>query len=160
MATPRYDVLKRDCGRLLWIEAVDDDFGGTFGGPVEIPHVYGGTNRTFFFFSNEGLRLLQPQAAFVKKRNKSCSPSLFTTCSPFATIRLDSYDVFVIAAFRLRLVKVCATLDRLVSQRGQAPGIRRRRVRRKSRPGELPLYDLQGRFPRWRSGARFAQLRE
>jgi hypothetical protein len=24
MAIPRYDVLKRDCGGLLWIEAVDD----------------------------------------------------------------------------------------------------------------------------------------
>ena len=24
MAIPRYDVLKRDCGGLLWIEAIDD----------------------------------------------------------------------------------------------------------------------------------------
>jgi hypothetical protein len=24
MAIPRYDVLKRDCGELLWIEAADD----------------------------------------------------------------------------------------------------------------------------------------
>ena len=24
MAIPRYDLLKRDCGGLLWIEAVDD----------------------------------------------------------------------------------------------------------------------------------------
>jgi hypothetical protein len=39
------------------------DFGGTLGGPVTIPHVYDGKNRTFFFFSYEGLRLIQPQAA-------------------------------------------------------------------------------------------------
>lgn len=40
-----------------------NDFGGTIGGPVEIPHVYNGKSRTFFFFNYEGLRLLQPQEA-------------------------------------------------------------------------------------------------
>jgi len=39
------------------------DFGGTLGGPVWIPHLYNGKDKTFFFFSYEGLRLLQPQAA-------------------------------------------------------------------------------------------------
>jgi hypothetical protein len=29
------------------------DFGGTFGGPVWIPHLYDGRQKTFFFFSNE-----------------------------------------------------------------------------------------------------------
>jgi hypothetical protein len=29
------------------------DFGGSFGGPVRIPKVYNGTNKTFFFFSYE-----------------------------------------------------------------------------------------------------------
>jgi len=33
-----------------------NDFGGTFGGPIR-------ENRTFFLFSYEGLRALQPQAA-------------------------------------------------------------------------------------------------
>jgi hypothetical protein len=42
-----------------------NDFGGTLGGRVSIPRLYNGTNRTFFFFSYEGLRLLQPQAATV-----------------------------------------------------------------------------------------------
>jgi len=42
-----------------------NDFGGTLGGPVEIPHLYGGRDKTFFFFSYEGLRLRQPQAADV-----------------------------------------------------------------------------------------------
>lgn len=41
------------------------DFGGTIGGPVTIPHVYSGRDRTFFFLSYEGLRLEQPQAATV-----------------------------------------------------------------------------------------------
>jgi hypothetical protein len=40
-----------------------NDFGGTLGGPVDIPRVYKGKDRTFFFFSYEGLRLLQPQAS-------------------------------------------------------------------------------------------------
>jgi hypothetical protein len=40
-----------------------NDFGGTLGGPVRIPHVFDGKDKTFFFFSYEGLRLVQPQAA-------------------------------------------------------------------------------------------------
>ena len=42
-----------------------NDFGLTLGGPFEIPHVYSGRDRTFFFLSYEGLRLKQPQAANV-----------------------------------------------------------------------------------------------
>jgi hypothetical protein len=38
-----------------------NDFGGALGGPVLFPKLYDGHNRTFFFFSYEGLRLLQPQ---------------------------------------------------------------------------------------------------
>lgn len=40
-----------------------NDFGGTLGGPVRIHGVYNGKDKTFFFFSYEGLRLTQPQAA-------------------------------------------------------------------------------------------------
>ena len=40
-----------------------NDFGGTFGGPVTIPGVYNGAEKTFFFVSYEGLRLAQPQAS-------------------------------------------------------------------------------------------------
>ena len=39
-----------------------NDFGGTLSGPLTIPAVYDGRDKTFFFFSYEGLRLLQPQA--------------------------------------------------------------------------------------------------
>jgi len=46
-----------------------NDFGGSFSGPVVLPRFgeggrqpgYNGRNRTFFFFSYEGLRLRQPQ---------------------------------------------------------------------------------------------------
>lgn len=42
-----------------------NDFGGTVGGPVLLPHVFDGRDRLFFFGSYEGLRLTQPQAAQV-----------------------------------------------------------------------------------------------
>lgn len=34
-----------------------NDFGGTLGGPVVVPHLYNGRDNTFFFISYEGLRL-------------------------------------------------------------------------------------------------------
>ena len=34
----------------------ENNFGGTFGGPVRIPHIYNGHDKTFFFFSYEGFR--------------------------------------------------------------------------------------------------------
>ena len=37
--------------------AIQNDFGGTLGGPIWIPNLYDGRNRSFFFFSFEGLRL-------------------------------------------------------------------------------------------------------
>lgn len=37
-----------------------NDFGFTTGGPAYIPRLYDGRNRTFFFVSYEGLRLIQP----------------------------------------------------------------------------------------------------
>jgi hypothetical protein len=43
-----------------------NDFGGTFGGRVLLPHLYDGKERSFFFVAYEGLRLTQPQAATVQ----------------------------------------------------------------------------------------------
>jgi hypothetical protein len=43
-----------------------NDFGGTAGGPVWIPRLYNGKERTFFFASYEGLRLSQPTAAAIQ----------------------------------------------------------------------------------------------
>jgi Carboxypeptidase regulatory-like domain/TonB-dependent Receptor Plug Domain len=43
-----------------------NDFGGTFGGPLRIPHLYNGKNKSFLFGSYEGLRLTQPQAASIQ----------------------------------------------------------------------------------------------
>jgi len=43
-----------------------NDFGGTLGGPVRIPGLYSGKDKTFFFVSYEGLRLTAPQAAGIR----------------------------------------------------------------------------------------------
>ena len=37
-----------------------NEFGGAVGGPVWLPHLYDGRNKTFFFFAYEGWRYLQP----------------------------------------------------------------------------------------------------
>lgn len=42
-----------------------NDFGGTLGGPIRIPGLYNGKERSFFFMSYEGLRVAAPQAATV-----------------------------------------------------------------------------------------------
>ncbi len=44
-----------------------NQFGGTIGGPVYLPHIYDGRNRTFFFADYEGLRIrqAQTQSAFI-----------------------------------------------------------------------------------------------
>jgi len=39
-----------------------NEFGGSFSGPINIPHVYKGTDRSFFFFAYEGFRLTQSTA--------------------------------------------------------------------------------------------------
>jgi hypothetical protein len=43
-----------------------NDFGGTFGGPVWIPRLYDGRDRSFFFVAYEGLRLTLPTAATIQ----------------------------------------------------------------------------------------------
>ncbi len=40
-----------------------NDFGFTFGGPVVIPHVYNGKDKTFFFYSQEFRRVVQYASA-------------------------------------------------------------------------------------------------
>jgi hypothetical protein len=42
-----------------------NDFGGTFGGPAWFPKLYNGKNKSFLFFSYEGLRLTEPHAALT-----------------------------------------------------------------------------------------------
>jgi hypothetical protein len=43
-----------------------NDFGATMGGPIILPFLYQGRNRSFFFASYEGLRLMVPTAATIQ----------------------------------------------------------------------------------------------
>lgn len=56
-----------------------NDFGGTLGGPIVIPHLYEGKNRSFFFYSYEGLRLRVPSPTVTVQvpdtRLRSTTPS-------------------------------------------------------------------------------------
>jgi hypothetical protein len=68
-----------------------NEFGGNFAGPVLIPHMYNGKDRTFFFFAYEGFRLTQStpkstQQPTVLQREGCFSSSITdpTTGSPFA----------------------------------------------------------------------------
>jgi hypothetical protein len=57
-----------------------NDFGGTLGGPLRVPHLYDGKDKTFFFFSYEGLRLLQPQPAAVVPVPDACMRGDAASC--------------------------------------------------------------------------------
>ena len=74
------------------------DFGGVFGGPVLLPRFgeggkqpwYDGHNRTFFFFSYEGLRLRQPQAL---ANQEVPSLSLRQTAAPQIRPYLNAFPI-------------------------------------------------------------------
>jgi len=57
-----------------------NDFGGTFGGPVIIPGLYNGKDKTFFFVSYEGLRLTSPQAASTSYVPDLCMRGMASSC--------------------------------------------------------------------------------
>ncbi|HEY6849556.1 MAG TPA: TonB-dependent receptor [Terracidiphilus sp.] len=74
-----------------------NDFGGTLGGPVDIPGLYRGTKRTFFFVSYEGLRLTQPQSATIQyvpdaQLRASASPILQPILNSFPAPSPDGID--------------------------------------------------------------------
>lgn len=58
-----YDFDARNFFSLIVPKLQRNQFGGSFGGPAVIPHIYKGRDRTFFFISYEGLR--QRQASTV-----------------------------------------------------------------------------------------------
>ncbi len=59
-----------------------NDFGGTLGGPVLLPG-YDGRNRTFFFFSYEGLRLRQPQTKVITVPSAASRQAASAQIQPF-----------------------------------------------------------------------------
>jgi hypothetical protein len=59
-----------------------NDFGGTLGGPFSIPGLYYGKDKTFFFVSYEGLRLVAPQPAAASFVPDLCMRGLVAECPP------------------------------------------------------------------------------
>ena len=45
-------------GKAIRAQNVQNNFGGTVGGPVFLPKVYNGRNKTFFFFSYDSMRVV------------------------------------------------------------------------------------------------------
>jgi hypothetical protein len=60
-----------------------NDFGGTFGGPLILPGIYDGKDKTFFFFSFEGLRLELPGFLQINVPTVAFRAAVPTTVQPF-----------------------------------------------------------------------------
>ena len=86
-----------------------NNFGGTIGGPVTIPHVYNGKNRTFFFVSSDAqiLHLLDSYQVFtvptplMRQGNFSEDPNTVANgiWDPYSTVGPNSQGLFTRTAF-------------------------------------------------------------
>lgn len=93
-------------------------FGGTLGGPVVVPHLYDGRDKTFFFISYQGMRLRQglpanstvPSAA--QRAGDFSAPGLNTIYDPLTTGPNPSGSGTVRAPFPGKMIPA----NRLVSQ--------------------------------------------
>jgi hypothetical protein len=63
-----------------------NDFGGTIGGPIVIPKLYDGRNRSFYFFSYEGLRLLLPNYESEYVPTQALRESASPNAQPFLNV--------------------------------------------------------------------------
>src|SRR5256885_7121790 len=59
-----------------------NDFGATFGGPVWVPKIYNGKNKTFFFFAYEGFRLKNGGTSFDDFPNEDFRKGDFSALLP------------------------------------------------------------------------------
>ncbi len=59
-----------------------NDFGATFGGPVWVPKIYNGKNKTFFFFAYEGFRLKNGGTSFDDFPNENFRKGDFSALLP------------------------------------------------------------------------------
>jgi hypothetical protein len=58
-----------------------NEFGGNFAGPLLIPHIYNGKDRTFFFFAYEGFRLTQSTSKSSQQPTALERQGIFTEVS-------------------------------------------------------------------------------
>lgn len=69
-----------------------NNFGGALGGPVQIPRIYNGKEKTFFFFSYEGLRLSLPQPTRAFSVPAACLHDN-TALSPFMQALVNAFPL-------------------------------------------------------------------
>ncbi len=58
------------------------EFGGSIGGPIVLPKIYNGKDKTFFFFTYEGLRLTQRYSAFKGSPTEALRSGDFSNYKP------------------------------------------------------------------------------
>jgi hypothetical protein len=75
-------------------------FGATIGGPISIPKVYNGKDKTFFFFNYEGLRQSSPYS------NVSSVPSSVMRTGNFSSSPIPVYDPTTRAQFPGNIIPV------------------------------------------------------
>ena len=63
-----------------------NDFGATFGGPVRIPHLYNGRDKTFFFFDYEGFRFSTGGTGLQNVPNEAFRKGDFSALLPSAQL--------------------------------------------------------------------------
>ena len=63
-----------------------NQFGGTIGGPVVIPKIYNGRNKTFFFFDYQGTRIDTPSSYQEYVPTMNIRNSNFTNYQDYFTI--------------------------------------------------------------------------
>ena len=63
-----------------------NQFGGTIGGPVYIPKLYNGKNKTFFFFDYQGTRIDMPSASTSNVPTAAMHSSNFTNFQDYFTL--------------------------------------------------------------------------
>jgi hypothetical protein len=90
-----------------------NNFGGTLGGPVVLPHLYNGRNKTFFFFSWDarvvhllGAQTFTVPTALERQGNFSEDPNvpLYGISDPFTSLGPASDGTFARSAFGTPLV--------------------------------------------------------
>ncbi len=67
-----------------------NQFGGTIGGPVWIPGLYNGRDRTFFFFNYEGQRQRENQTVLRSVLTQEARQGIYRFITPGVTIDPDS----------------------------------------------------------------------
>jgi hypothetical protein len=90
-----------------------NDFGGTLGGPVVLPHLYNGKDRTFFFFSWDstilhllGNKVFSVPTALMRTGNFSEDPNvpLYGIWNPYSTAGPADDGTFARSAFGTPIV--------------------------------------------------------